>query len=45
MISKDGAKVQKLQEAVKAHQSNIDRIHEQLEEAKSKRERERERDS
>lgn len=36
IVSKDEAKIQKLQEAVKAHQSNLDRIREQLGEAKSK---------
>ena len=36
-ISKDEEKVLKLQEAVKAHQSNLDRIHRQLEEAKGKK--------
>ena len=37
LASKDEVKVQKLQEAVKTHQSNLDRIQEQLEEAKSKK--------
>ena len=35
-ISQDEAKVLKLQEAVRAHQSNLDRIQEQLEQEKSK---------
>ena len=34
-ISQDEAKVLKLQEAVRAHQSNLDRIQEQLEQEKS----------
>ena len=38
LVSKDEVKVQKLQEAIKTHQSNLDRIQEQLEEAKSKKE-------
>ena len=37
LVSKDEVKVQKLQEAIKTHQSNLDRIQEQLEEAKSKK--------
>jgi hypothetical protein len=37
LVSKDEVKVQKLQEAVKTHQSNLDRIHGQLEDAKSKK--------
>ena len=36
LASKDEVKVQKLQEAVRTHQSNLDRIQEQLDEAKSK---------
>ena len=34
-ISKDEAKILKLQESVKTHQSNLDRIQEQLEQEKS----------
>ena len=37
LASKDEVRVQKLREAVKTHQSNLDRIQEQLEEAKSKK--------
>ena len=37
LASKDEVKVKKLQEAAKTHQSNVDRIQGQLEEAKSKK--------
>ena len=37
LASKDEVKVKKLQEAAMTHQSNLDRIQGQLEEAKSKK--------